>query len=277
MGVCRRCGESMSEAKSSESNGAPEQPKPFVAPCNELSPSVTLKWLRDGWTDYRSAPGLSIAWGAFCMLLSWGVAFAAWRVGGWVLLLSLLSGFVFVAPLLAFGMYSISRKLCMGLTPTFAGTLRAVRKPITNSLVFALVLLVIFLIWARAASMVHIFFPSTGTLHLSDLAVYLGVGSVVGAFFAYVCFAASVFSLPFIANRDVDVITAVVSSVNAVLRNRWTMFSWAVIIAVLTGIGFLTAMVGFIVIMPLLGYATWHGYRDSLHVDGWDVLPAQHQ
>ena len=85
------------------------------------------------------------------------------------------------------------------------------------------------------------------------------------------------FSLPFIANRDVDVITAVVSSVNAVLRNRWTMISWAVIVAVLTGIGFLTAMVGFIVIMPWLGYATWHGYRDSLNVNGWDVLPTHHQ
>ena len=125
--------------------------------------------------------------------------------------------------------------------------------------------------------MVHIFFPATGTVHLRELALYLGVGSTIGAFFAYVCFAASVFSLPFIANRNVDVITAVVSSVNAVLRNRWTMFSWAVIVAVLTGIGFLTAMIGFVVIMPWLGYATWHGYRDSLVVDGWDVLPAHHQ
>ncbi|MEJ2402086.1 MAG: DUF2189 domain-containing protein [Xanthomonadales bacterium] len=266
----------MSEAKSSQPDPAPEQPKPFVAPCHDRPPSATLQWLRDGWRDYRAAPGLSIAWGTFCMLLSWSVAWMAWRVGGWVLLLSLLSGFVFVAPLLAFGMYSISRKLCMGRTPTFAGTLRAVRRPIANSLVFALVLLVIFLIWARAASMVHIFFPSTGTLHLREMAVYLGVGSAVGACFAYACFAASVFSLPFIANRDVDVITAVVSSVNAVLRNRWTMFAWAVIVATLTGVGFMTGMIGFIVIMPWLGYATWHGYRDSLDVDGWDVLPAHH-
>jgi len=266
----------MSETRSCESGPAPEQPKPFVAPCNDLSPAVTVKWLREGWNDYRAAPGLSIGWGVFCMLLSWGVTWLAWTAGGWVLLVSLLSGFVFVAPLLAFGMYSISRKLCMGLTPTLGGTLRAVRKPITNSLVFALVLLVIFLIWARAASMVHIFFPSNGTVELRDLALYLGIGSAVGAVFAFICFAASVFSLPFIANRDVDVITAVVSSVNAVLRNRWTMLLWALIVAALTAIGFLTAMVGFIVIMPWLGYATWHGYRDTLHVDGWDVLPTHH-
>lgn len=254
-----------------------EQPKPFVAPCKDLPPSAVIEWLRKGWNDYRAAPGLSIGWGMFCMLLSWTVAFVAWRVGGWVLLLSLLSGFVFVAPLLAFGMYSISRKLCMGLQPTLLSTLRAMRKPIANSLVFALVLLVIFLVWARAASMVHIFFPSDGAVELADLVLFLGVGSVVGAFFAYICFAASAFSLPFIANRDVDAITAVVSSVNATLRNRWTMLAWAAIIAALTGIGFLTAMVGFVVIMPLLGYASWHAYRDSLDVEGWDALPVKNQ
>jgi len=266
----------MSDTNSCASGPVPEQPKPFVAPCNDLAPSVTLKWLREGWSDYRAAPGLSIAWGGFCTVLSWAVAWTAWTAGGWVLLLALLSGFVFVGPLLAFGMYSVSRKLCMGLTPTFAGTLRAVRKPVTNSLVFALVLLVIFLIWARAASMVHIFFPSSGTVHLRDLALYLGVGSAVGSVFAFICFAASVFSLPFIANRDVDVVTAVVSSVNAVLRNRWTMLLWAIIVAALTGIGFLTAMAGFVVIIPWLGYATWHGYRDTLNVDGWDTLPTHH-
>ena len=100
------------------------------------------------------------------------------------------------------------------------------------------------------------------------------LGTAVGAFFAAICFAASVFSLPFIANRDVDVITAVVSSVNAVLRNRWTMALWGIIVVVLTVVGFLTAMAGFIVIIPWLGYATWHGYRDTLQVEGWDTLPS---
>jgi uncharacterized membrane protein len=252
-----------------------EAPKPFVAPCNDLKPGDTLTWLRDGWRDYRQAPAISLAWGGFCVLLSWLVAGMAWRTGGWVLLIALLSGFVFVAPLLAFGMYSVSRQLCMGRRPTLMKTLRAVRKPVTNSLVFALVLLIIFLLWARAASMVHIFFPSNGTVHLADLTIYLAVGSAVGSVFAAICFMASVFSLPFIANRDVDVITAVVSSINAVLRNRWTMALWALLVVVFTGLGFLTAMLGFIVIIPWLGYATWHGYRDTLRVDGWDTLPSR--
>jgi uncharacterized membrane protein len=250
-----------------------EDLKPFVAPCRDLSPRAPFEWLRSGWSDYRSAPGLSIAWGGFCWFLSLMITLAAWKTGGWVLMLSLLSGFIFVAPLLAFGMYSVSRQLCLGKKPTLRWTLRAARRPFTNSLVFTLVLLIVFLLWARAGTMVHIFFPSNGQVQIEDLALYLGVGSVVGSIFASICFAASVFSLPFIANRDADVITAVVSSINAVLRNRWTMVVWAILVVVFTAIGFATLFFGFIVIIPLLGYATWHGYRDALDVSDWPVLP----
>jgi uncharacterized membrane protein len=120
--------------------------------------------------------------------------------------------------------------------------------------------------------MVHIFFPSDGAVKLRELATFLIVGSAVGSVFAAITFATSVFSLPFIANRDVDVVTAVVSSINAVLRNRRVMFLWALLVAFLTGVGFATAMVGFIVIIPWLGYATWHGYRAALDVSGWETL-----
>ncbi|MBT8053905.1 MAG: DUF2189 domain-containing protein [Gammaproteobacteria bacterium] len=232
-----------------------------------------MKWLASGWQDYRAAPGLSLAWGIFCWALSVVITFVAWKAGGWVLLISALSGFVFIAPLLAFGMYSVSRQLCLGNKPSLGWTLKAVSRPFTNSLIFTLVLLIVFLLWARAGTMVHIFFPSDGQVKFEDLALYLGVGSAVGSVFASICFAASVFSLPFIANRDADVITAVVSSVNAVLRNRWTMAFWAVLIVIFTAIGFATAFLGFIVIIPLLGYATWHGYRDALDVSDWPVLP----
>jgi uncharacterized membrane protein len=143
---------------------------------------------------------------------------------------------------------------------------------LANSLVFALVLLVILLLWARAGAMVHIFFPSDGEVRLRELTTFLVIGSTVGSVFAAITFAASVFSLPFIANREVDVITAVVSSINAVLRNRRTMMLWAVLVAFLTGVGFATALVGFVVIIPWLGYATWHGYRAALDVSGWETL-----
>lgn len=250
-----------------------EAPKPFVAPCHDLDPRAPLEWLKGGWQDFRKAPGLSLAWGLFAWFLTTVITYTSWKIGGLFLLLSVLSGYVFIAPLFCFALYSVSRQICLGNKPTLRQTLKAARKPFANSLIFCIVLLVIFLLWARAGTMVHIFFPSEGEVELRDLMTYLGVGSAVGSIFASITFATSVFSLPFIANRDVDVITAVVSSINAVLRNRWTMLAWAAVVVAFTAIGFLTAMLAFIIIIPLLGYATWHGYRAALDVQQWPTLP----
>lgn len=257
----------------------PEQTKPFevipfVAPCRDLRPTAPLQWLALGWQDLLAARSLSLSWGLISVAFMALVAWAAWLLGNWVLLISVLSGFVFIAPLLAFALYSVSRQLRLGIKPTLASSLRAARAPFANSLVFALVLLVIFLLWARAGSMVHIFFPVEGELAPADLLTFLAVGSAVGSIFALVSFAASAFSLPFIANREVDVVTAIVSSINAVMRNKWTMLSWAAIIVLLTAVGLLTALLGFIVIIPWLAYATWHAYRAALDVSNWATLPA---
>ncbi len=202
-------------------------PKPFVAPCRELSPGAPFEWLKAGWKDYRAAPGLSLAWGLFCWFLSTVITWLAWQ-DRWLgaAASACCPASCSSARCWRFGMYSVSRQLCLGHKPTLAQTLRAAWRPLSNSLVFALVVLVILLLWARAGAMVHIFFPTDGTVKLKELTVFLTIGSAVGSIFAAITFAASVFSLPFIANRDVDVVTAVVSSINAVLRNRWTMLLW---------------------------------------------------
>jgi len=244
----------------------------FVAPCRDLHPGAPLQWLALGWKDFLATKSLSLRWGLISVTLFALVAWAAWILGRWVLLISVLSGFVFIAPLLAFALYSVSRQLRLGLKPSLASTLQAARKPFSNSLVFALVLLVIFLLWARAGSMVHIFFPADGQPGWSDFLTFLVVGSAIGGMFALFTFASSAFSLPFIANREVDVVTAIVSSINAVLRNKWTMLSWASIIACLTLLGLATALLGFIIIIPWLAYASWHGYRAALEVDKWAKL-----
>jgi len=246
---------------------------PFVAPCRDLDPRAPFQWLYLGWKDFLATPILSLTWGFASVLIFGLVAWAAYAIGRWILLISVLSGFVFIAPLLAFALYSVSRQLRAGLKPSLASTLRAARQPFANSLVFALVLLVIFLLWARAGSMVHIFFPADGRPGMSDLLTFFTIGSAVGSVFALFTFATSAFSLPFIANREVDVVTAIVSSINAVMRNKWTMLSWAFIIAVLTMVGLATALLGFVVIIPWLAYATWHAYRAALDASGWDTLP----
>ena len=244
----------------------------LIAPCRDLSLDAPFRWLAAGWRDYWAVPGISIGYGlgvfAISALLSW----LAWLHGGWVLLLTLLTGFVFVAPLLAFALYSVPRQLFRGVEPPFRQTLLAARRPLQNAMIFGLILLVVFLVWARAGSMVHIFFPVETNPAWTDVAGFLAIGSAVGAVFASFSFAAAAFSLPMLANRDVDVVTAVISSIHAVRRNKFTAALWAGLIVTLTALGILTGLLGLILVIPWLAYATWHGYREALDCEHWPVL-----
>jgi uncharacterized membrane protein len=137
--------------------------------------------------------------------------------------------------------------------------------------VFALVQLVILLLWSRAGMMVNAFVPiEDGSTRA--LLEFLLIGSLAGSVFAALTFAIAAFSLPMIADRDVDMVTAGVSSVNAVLRNKGTCLLWAAIIAVLTAVGFLTAYLGLVVLMPWLAYSAWHAYRETLDASAWPQL-----
>ncbi len=269
-------------ANTSPHPGAPTNPigatdpnlLPFMAPCREVAPGAPLRWVAMGWDDFKRAPALSLGYGVAIMLLSMIVTGIGLKYGSYWAALILLSGFVFVAPLLALGLYSVSRQIHNqqfhnGPAPSFARSVEATRKALGTSMVYALALLVLFLVWARAASMVHVFFPQNATPSLAELATFLAIGTAVGSVFSLVTFVASAFSLPMICDRDTDAITAIVTSVNAVLRNKPAMAAWAAIIVVLTAIGFATALIGLAVIIPLLGYATWHAYVETVDARAW--------
>ncbi len=243
--------------------------QPFVAPCRKLAPSAPLGWVKLGWQDFRRAPGQSLAYGLVIAALSWAVTAIGLRMGSYWAVLVLLSGFVFVAPVLALGLYSISRQLGAGLKPSLARCFGEQRRGLGTAMVFALALLVVFLVWARAGSMLHVFFPVEADPDWRQLATFLAIGSAVGSVFALVTFAFSAFSLPMICDRDADAITAVVTSVNAVLRNKPAMLVWVMLIVGLTAIGFATALLGLAITIPLLGYATWHGYRETIDASAW--------
>lgn len=242
---------------------------PFVAPCRKLEPGAPWRWLARGFADLRRAPRQSLGWGALTALLSLAVSALAWRFGSYWLLLALLSGFVFVAPMLAIAPYSISSQLARGEAPSLRRCLADQLRLRGTAMVFALVLLVIFLVWARAASMVSVFLPFDGDPTWRELLPYFGIGSAVGSIFALLCFCVSAFSLPFMHEREVDAITAVVTSFNAVLRNKRAMALWIAIIVLAVLAGPLTLFLGFLVTMPLIGHATWHAFRDVIDASAW--------
>lgn len=248
-----------------------EAPLPLVAPCRTLRMGDPLRWLAAGWRDLRRAPGVSLTLGGAIVVASWAISGLAWSVGSLPLLLGMLSAFILVGPLVAMGFYSVSARLERGARPSLGRVWRNARATASNVAVFGLVLMVVGLVWARAASMVHVFFPVNGDIGWAGIAVFLTVGSMVGSIFCAVIFTASAFSLPMIKDRDTDAITAVLSSANAVLRNKGPMAVWAVIIVAGVAIGFATALVGLAVTVPLLGHATWHAYSDTIDASRWPL------
>ena len=241
---------------------------PFVAPCRELSPWAPFRWVRLGISDLLEAPQQSLFYGLAVALMIGIVSMLAWLKGSQWIMFAMLGGFVFLAPLTCVGLYAISAQIERGQPALMARSLRAAfRRHLGNQMIFAIVLLIIFLVWARAAIMITVFIPADGELTIRELWPYLSFGSIVGAVFAAVTFSASAFSLPMIMHRDVDSITAVVTSVNAVLRNKRAMVIWLTIIVASLLLGLMTAFVGLIVIIPVIGYAAWHGYLETIDAD----------
>ena len=103
----------------------------------------------------------------------------------------------------------------------------------------------------------HILRTTFGGGHVEFLIAWFGVGLL----FAVVVFAISVVAIPMMLDRDVDTVTAMLTSVRACYKNLPAMVVWALLIAVLTAIGFATMMIGLLVLMPLVGLASWHAYR----------------
>ena len=244
---------------------------PFVAPCRKISIWAPFRWMRLGFADLMRAPQQSMAYGFVVAVLIGIVSLVAWFRGSQWIMFGMIGGFVFLAPLTCIGLYAISAQLERGQEPLLARSLRAAfKRHIGNEAVFALVLLVIFLVWARSAVMVTAFmFPADAEPTTSQMVSFLLFGSGVGAIFAAVTFSASAFSLPMIMHRDVDSVTAIVTSVNAVLRNKFPMLVWLTIIVASLVIGVVTAFVGLIVLIPVIGYATWHGYEETINANAF--------
>ena len=93
------------------------QAKAFVVPCATLGLDAPWRWLRKGWADVRRAPALTALFGAVIVIVSLLIALLAWRLGRFALLATLLSGFVFIAPLICVGLYCVSRELERGRVP----------------------------------------------------------------------------------------------------------------------------------------------------------------
>ena len=165
-------------------DGADPQIEPLFYPSNRLDFSAPLRWLRLGWHDLNRARAQSLTYGTGLAVFAFVVAALVWSGGNVVALFSLGMAFILAGPVLAFGLYSISRQLELGREPRLGVCWSESRNHLRNELLFALVMLVVLLVWARAASMVHVFFPIGEDLGVVGWLEFLAVGSAVGSIFA---------------------------------------------------------------------------------------------
>ena len=184
---------------------------------------------------------------------------------GWhLVILPAIVCFMLIGPFLAAGLYDVSWELEKGHKPTLWHSIKAIKRNAVNEWGFGILLMVLMIFWLRVASMIHALYPAYLSDSFEELLPFLTLGTVVGALFTTVVFFLSAFTQPILMERKVDLGTAVMTSINAVWLNKVPMFIWGAIIFTTVVIGFVTGFVGFIFLMPLIGYATWHAYIDTI-------------
>ena len=241
--------------------------KPLYVPSRQLEWSAPFRWLVLGWQDYKAAWQLSVLYGSFFALAGVAITTFLWFFGTKISIFSFAFLFVLLGPIFAFGLYDVSKELQEGNKPCIKHSLFQMRKNASCQWVYACVLIVIGLIWMRAASIVHVFYPTSATPTLEEMTSFLMVGTLTGGFFSGLVFGTGAFSLPMMMDRECDSITSVLTSLRAVLDNTAVSILWALMILGLLLFGFATAFIGLVVVLPLIGYATFHAYQDTIKND----------
>ena len=253
------------------SDAAQHPDSDFVLPQIRKVPfDEPVRWLGEGWGDLRRVPAASLAYGACFAVAGWLMAWVFSEA--YALFAALVMGFLLLGPALAMGTYDLSRRLGQGEMPRFRDTLTAWRPNVANIGILAAVLGVLFLLWARASMMTFALFFDTGGLpkfvdvlraifafeQPTFAMVYIGVAGL----FAALAFVISVIALPMMLDRNVDAVNAALASMAACARNPAAMLVWAGCIVSLIVGSLFAGYVGLVIIMPWLGHASWHAYRD---------------
>lgn len=258
----------MTEQKEDPAQIRIEETRSLIPPIQEVRMAAAVVWLGRGVQDMQACPLASLFYG-FCFA-GMGLTITLVFEHAYQFASAFTSGFLLLGPFLAMGLYELSRRREHGDGCRFASSLTIWRRNIANIAVFALILAVIFLIWARASLIIFALFYTNELPNLSgflnqvlrlDNLEFLVVYTAIGGLFAALVFALSVVSIPIMLDRGQDAITAMLTSFAALSRNPGPMLLWAFLIALLTIVGFLTLHIGLIFVMPIVGHGSWHAYR----------------
>jgi len=238
-----------------------------------VSPRAVRRWLGLGLRDFAAMPLASLFYGFMFVAMAF-VLEACIHDGAWML--AFVTGFALVAPFLALGLYALSRDRTLAvpvpLRASFIASLTAWRINLGQVAIYGVILTLLLAAWVRVSVVLVALFFDQPASSLSALAaglaqdpegfVFFAVYFVVGGGFAWLVFATGISALPMMLDRPVDVLSAMIWSFQAARTNAVVVLRWAATIAVLVGLGMLGRFLPLALIVPVIGHASWHVYRE---------------
>jgi len=229
-----------------------------------------LRWLGLGWADLRRQPAASLFYGVAIAVT--GAVILGLTANLVYLFAAAVTGFLLVAPMLLAGLYELSRRYLANEPASVFDSMVAWKRNPSGLVSFGLLSILAGTAWQVISNVIIAVFYKGSPLGPRDMMIEVVVNPQhYLMFFIYVCaggvlaalvFALSVVSVPMLVDRRCDLLCALATSVNAVAGNPLPLAFWAFIIMLLTGLGFATALVGLVVVMPWLGHASFHAYKD---------------
>ena len=249
--------------------------RPLGAPkFTKAKAGLIRRSLQLAFADMKASMGYGFVFSLPYVLGGIGFFLLTWLTGDSYWLIFAAFGFPLFGPFAAVGLYEVSHRREAGLPMDWRAIFGAVSQQRSGQLPWlSAVIIMIFLFWFFIGHMIFALFLglSTMTNISSSLEVYLtssglamlAVGTAVGGVFAFIVYAISVMGIPMLLEREVDFVTAMITSFQMVLANPVTMILWAALIVVMTLIAMLPLFLGLFFVFPLLGHASWHMYKEA--------------